>query len=318
MKTPVVRPFAIPRTRPEQFEEYPGDIISPLPAGDYLQVQLLGHSHTANEACFDVWNAINGEAQKLSAQGFAQTPVTGMDLVGNVVDAINRIFGVVNSRVVTLSNSMFSSTFGGPLPYSFEHWPIRWPAEAPDALKWVLKFVESAFQVPQVRSNMADWGVVSDHASIIMRPLYLLKANIMRTQFGMEVKGDISPSELDAIFRDSNLKPPLGSSFDDQHDTLENLAAEDAAAATDESAAVPTRETLDAMSQGQEVWTFVPSSQNWTTFGELKRRQEKDAPNQVPLAPFPFSPTNPISGSGSAGAGSASAGGSATTESPSQ
>lgn len=304
VKTPVIKQYEIPRTRPEQFEEWPGDIVAPLPKGEYLQVRRLGHTHTANEACFDVWHALNGEAQKLSAAGYSQTPTTGRDLVGNVIDAINRSMGVVNARVVTHANAMYSSVFGGPLPYAFELWPIRWPGESPDALKWVLKFVEAAFQVPQVKSNTADWGIVSNHASIIMMPLLRLKQNIMQTLFGIEPKGAISPGELDAMFRNSNLQPPLGSSFDDVNDTPADTAKEDADAMKNESAQKPDEATITAAQAGVEVWTFVPDAANWATFAELQRRKEADGPSQSPLTPFPFTTGTIGEGNGEGNAGS--------------
>lgn len=288
LKEPKIVQYAIPHNRPTQYEEYPGDIVSPMPRGYYLQVRREGHTHTANEACVDLWHLINQKAQSLSAAAYSQTPTVGQDLIGNVIDAINVVFAATVDRLVTGANSMYSSTFGGPLPHEFVLWPIRWPAESPEALKNVLKFVEAAYQVPQVKCNTADWGVPSNHAGIIMKPLYFAKALIMKTWFGIETKGDISPAELDSIFRNSNLRPPLGSSFDDVSDSRADTASEDAAAMTNESASKPNEETTEAAQAGIDVWTWVPDAGSWITFAGIKQRREKDGPNQNPVLPFPF------------------------------
>tara|TARA_R100001530_G_scaffold42175_4_gene32124 strand:- start:336 stop:1289 length:954 start_codon:yes stop_codon:yes gene_type:complete len=303
----------LPRNRPTQFEawtETDGQIVHPMPDGDYLKVNTHGRTHTANEACFDVWNAVNREAQMLSAAGFTLTDVVGKDLVGACLDAINRVFALATSRVVTHANRLYSSTFGGPVPYQYMTIPIRWTGESPEALKYVMKFVETLYQIPQVRSNTIDNGLPSEHASIILQPLFALKADIMKHRFQLEVKGNVSPQELDALFRGSNLMPPLGSSFDDRRDSVADLAVEDATALANESAQTPTLEISEQIRGGVDVWTWVPSNQNWDTFAELNRRFEVDGPSQPLFTPFPFS--NEQIGSqaaGSPGAGTVAGGG---------
>lgn len=288
----VVQDAVLPRNRPTQFDAWTqgdGPIIKPMPDGDYLKVQRDGHQFTANEACFDAWNSIQREAQMLSAAGFTMTPMVTEDLVGNTIDAVNRLFTLIVTRVITRSNAIYSSVFGGPVPYELTQIPIRWTGECPEALKYVLKFVEAAYQVPQLRCNTIDNGLPSTHASIILMPLFRLKADIMRLRFRLEVKGDISPQELDAMFRNSNLRPPLRTSFDDTRDDRGDHAAEDAAAMANESADIPTTETLEQAREGVDVWTWVPSGENWATFAEVLRRMEYDGPSQPKFTPYPFS-----------------------------
>ena len=282
----------LPRNRPTQFAAWTaadGDILKPMPDGDYLKVSVDGRSHTANEACFDTWNVLSREAQMLSAGGYTLTPVIGKDLVGSTLSAINRCFTSVSARVVTHANQLYSSTFGGPLAYQYMQIPIRWTGESPEALKYVLKFVEALYQIPQVRSNTIDNGLPSEHAAIIMQPLFALKAEIMKLRFRKEVQGDVSPQELDAIFRGSNLQPPLRHSFDDHRDSSSITASEDAAAMLDESAKSPTVETAEQAMSGLDVWTWVPSQADWITFGEIARRMEMDGPQQPVNIPWPFS-----------------------------
>ena len=290
--------------RVRQYEAWGGSAPpEPFPAGDYLQVKRSpGYELTANQALWVVWDAINREAQGLSSVPSALTPLVTKDFLGRAIDAINRCFACVNARIVSRANLMFSDTFGGPATYSYEPYPIRWAGESRQALLTIQDFVSAAFQAIHVRSNLVDNGILEEHGATILHPLFFCKMRIMRDFFGMEIKGSISPNELQAIFRSSNVQPPLSTSFDDLRDLPADLASEDATALGNESAPVPDNQTMTEVTSGVEVWTWVPTLANWATAAEILRRQEDSAPTMAPAEPFPFS-TGPIVGAGASTGG---------------
>lgn len=277
-----------------QFVAYDGDLIDVMPDGQYLAVDVTDRVRiTSNSDLSDVWGRLNTLAQTVSAHPTSLQSVLTRELVDDTLRAINQAFALVHSKTTTLAGPMFHDTYGGPPQVTFEQYPIRWPGENPVALRIVQRFVSALFQIPHVPSNRLDAGIRDIDAGIILRPLLQLKAEIMRQYFGLETKGDISPDELDAIFRDSNLMPPLNVSRDDNADTQSDLAAEDSRALGDTSAQVPTVETREMAMNGIEVWTWVPTESHWITFAEIQRRLAVSGPTQPPAAPFPL-PTDGV------------------------
>lgn len=276
--------------RVRQYEAWPGETPpDPFPSGDFLCTKRSpGYDRSANQDCWLLWDAINAEAQGISTLPGALSPVITRDLLGRVLDGINRVFAVTNSHVVSRANLMFTDTFGGPALYSYEPYAIRWPGESRLALTCVLDFVSSAFQLIHVKSNLVDNGILEEHAIVTLKPLFGLKMRLMREYFGMEPKGSISPNELTAVFRGSNVHPPLTSSFDDLRDLNADQVTEDAMALTNESAPVPDEPTMTQITSGVEVWTWVPTLANWATCGEILRRREVSNPTMTPAEPFPF------------------------------
>lgn len=277
--------------RVKQYEAFAGATREPLPGGDYLQVRTGARDHTSNEDLFMLWRRINLEAAMISAE-----PGTGQGMLvrsttERILRAIDRVCAETQNRVVTRATQLFHSEFGGGPDYRFVAYPIRWPGENPHALAAVLRFVAAAHQIPQLRSVSLDSGVPNDHAMVILRPIIWLKSTVMRTLFGIEVQGEISPQELDAIFRDVQLAPPLEVSIGTQRDVSSDAAKRDEKARSDESVPETPTKDLDEIMAGKNVWTWVPNTADWAVFAEIARRMEEDGPANVPDEPFPFSET---------------------------
>jgi len=296
--------------RVRQFKKYPGTVDKIMPDGDYLTVERVGRDQTSNDDLWQIWDLACQEAQTLSAINSALQPELTKDLVQSALKACDRVFAEVNARIVTHSTRVFSSVYGGPIPFDYLDYSIRWPGESRWAMGFVMPFVSALFQIPQVPSNRLDHGILDNHANIILRPLFDLKADIMRKHFGMEIQGEVSPDELDAMFRESNLSPPLNTTLDDERDSGATLAAEDARAMGDESAVTPTKAAAELARIGHSPWTFVPEQRHWDTFNELLRRRESAGPSDAPGVPFPFSISSIGAGTGTAGG---STGGTGTT-----
>lgn len=295
-------------SRVSQYKAFAGDLPNIFPDGEYLSVDPLGQNVTFNESAWKLWDIFNREIQQISVANQTQQPLVTRDLIEPIILGVNRCFAAAQDHVVTRANTLFASTFGGAPPFMYQEYAIRWPDNNRQALSAVMSFVSAIFQIPQVNSNRLDNGVIDSDASIIVRPLYQLKANIMREMFGIEVQGHVSPDELDAIFRDSNLKPPLRSSWDDKHDSAATLAGEDSLALTNESAQAPSAETVEQVKAGVEVWTWVPSEANWATFAEIARRYQVNGPTSAPGEPFPFTVGGPIAGANVGGTAARAAG----------
>jgi hypothetical protein len=277
--------------RIQQYEKFAGTLSPIMPPGDYLQVRTLDSRETCNDSLWNIWDALHREAQLLSAHNAALQPEITRDLVEAALVGIDRSLSNVSLNVVTHASTILTATYGGPHGYRYEPYPVRWAGESRHAFSMVMPYVNALFQIPQVPSNRLDRGILSKHAAIILRPLFFSKLEIMRKWFGLEIKGEISPDELDAIFRDANLRTPLNRSLDTRADTRADLAARDAAAMGLESAPIPTAEVLEQVQNGTDVWTFKPSEQHWLTFGAIVERTELAGAMQPPAEPFPFSET---------------------------
>lgn len=267
-----------------------------LPDGEYLAVNPLDKGETSNKSLWDLWDALNQQVAKFSVMPACDQSMMTKDLMEGALLALDTSFAVVHPRIVTRANTLFSRTYGTGYKFRYEPYPVKWTGNNRQALQVVLAFVQSLFQVPQVQCNRIDEGVVDNHAAIILMPLFHMKATLMKEWFAVEVRGDIGVDELQALFRDSSLVPPLHSSLFDRRDLPVDAAAEDAAALTDQTGPTPT---LDAMLQvltGKDVWTWSPGEAQWSRFGEILRRLESAGPVQVPPEPFPLT-TGPI-GSG--------------------
>lgn len=275
--------------RVEQYEAFSGTHNPPLPDGNYLAVSRVPNATTCNEALWMLWDIVSREAQTLSVSAPALQDQITKDLLEDTIRGINRCFGALSTRIVSRANRLFSSTFGGPSNFAYEPYPIRWAGESRVALMILMKYVASLFQVPQVACNRLDNGIIDVHAAVIVRPLFDLKAHLMKVYFAKEVQGEVSPDELASLFRNGNLEPPLQRSLDDRRSTGEEIAARDQAVLGDESAAVAPVVLTEGVRAGVNVWTWVPGDQDWDVFGELLERMTFAGPGQVPGEPFPFS-----------------------------
>ena len=290
-----------------------GELRPIMPEGQYFRVITHDRNVTTNFACFEIWNFLNDLAQKLSAHESVRSEELTIDLVKQAMQAINSAFHFVHGRIVTRANDFFANRFGHQPELKYGGWPIRWPGENLESIKIILAFGAAAFQTPQVRSNNLDGGVVDDHAAAILKPLYLLKAALMKRYFALEIRGDIGVDELQAVFRNSLLSPPLHHSLDDQYDSPATLEAEDDRALGDESAPRPTAETLEKALTGVEVWSFVPGNDHYMTAAEILRRMTQDGPHQPPYTPMLFSASLLPGGSSGSSSGGGVPGGTLTT-----
>jgi len=283
-----------------QYAPFVGDLAPTMPSGEYLQIDTRQVDQTSNNTIAEVWDLISRAAQIVSTHPGAQQPEVTRELVQTCLTAIDHGFAHVATRIVTRANRTISDTYGGPNPYAFGAYPIRWPAESRLALAMVLKFVSSLHQIPHVGSNRLDNGILDNHAWVILMPLYDLKVQLMKTLFGLEVQGQISVDELQALYRGVALNPPLASSLADRGDPAAVLAAESARALENESAPIPDQETIEKVLAGVEAWTWAPGEPHWSVFAELARRLEMEGPTQAPAEPFPFT-TGTIAGAGGGG-----------------
>lgn len=270
------------------FKAYEGTKIPQLPAGDYLSVDPLDRGETANGSLWDLWDVMNQEVAKISTHPAARQPLMTKDLMETTLIAMDKIMVNISIRIQTRANKTFSRVYGDARNRKYEAYPIRWPGENRQALNIVLALVDSVFAVPQIPSNRIDNGIIDDHAALIARPIFDLKARLMREWFNIEVKGEISVDELQALFRNAKLIPPLRASIFDRRDTATDLSGEDADAKSDETGKTPTEEELLAVTSGQDVFLWRPELGDWTRFGEVLRRLENAGISQVPLEPFPF------------------------------
>lgn len=291
-------------TRTPQIEPYTGQLGPEVPQGNSSQfytVSTNGSAQTQNRSCFELFDCLQMHGQALSFSDPALQPMVTKDLIEEAIKRINICFAEVANRVVTHANQLFGSTFGGPPAYQFQQWPMRWSGENLRALTICGAFCSAAYQVPRLRSNALDSGVVDNQAATIVRPLFDIKAEIMRQLFGLEVQGEVNPDEVDAMLAGVDLLRPQPGSDDKRRESLAGTQARHDAAMGNESLAQPSVEATEAARAGFNVWTWRPQASDWVAFAALLKEREMTGVQQVPLTPYPFSPT--VVGSGMAPGG---------------
>lgn len=256
--------------------------------GSYFAIDRRGRDTTWSRPLWNLWYELHLEAQALSTTQPALTSEVTKDLIKAALLAINRSFVAAHRKVRTMANDYFDQVYGGRWHRAFNDMAIRWPGENQTAWEIVMKFAAALHQIPFLQSNVLDNGIPPNHAVIVVQPLYSAKAWLMREFFELEIRGEISNDELEAIFREDAPMPPLDFSMTDTFDTPEETEEEDAGAMEEESGPLPTAETQREAERGVKVWTWVPENRHWTKFGEIIKRMRTDGPRSVPGEPWPF------------------------------
>lgn len=261
-----------------------------LTRGDYFKVLLGKHELTGNEDLFEVWRRFGREASILSQLKATRQAVITKDLVKWELEAMDRIAADTVRRMTTTLNNVFDSElFGGPGGFKYGDTPIRWAGENSEALKVINTMAGAMHQIPRLSCNSFDRGITRAAAMLILMPLYRQKVRIMTILFGIEVQGQVSPDELDAIYRNNDVRPPLGSSVRDVHDPAAVTEAEDKAAMGTENAPTPTDDALDDAKSGKDAWVWVPSENEWAAFARIHEKMNPEGPVAQPGPAFPFS-----------------------------
>lgn len=261
-----------------------------LTRGDYFKVLVGKHAVTGNEDLFEVWRRFGRELSILSQLKATRQAVVVKELVKWELEAMDRIATDTVRRMTTTMNSVFDSELhGGPGGFRYGDTPIRWAGENSEALKVVNALAGAMYQIPRLSCNSFDRGITREAAMLILMPLYRQKVRIMTVLFGIEVAGQVHPDELDAIYRENDVRPPLGSSVRDLHDPPAVTAAEDAAAMGTQHAPTPTDDALVRAKSGKDAWVWQPSENEWAAFARIHSKMNPEGPVSQPGPAFPFS-----------------------------
>jgi len=295
-------------TRKGQIVAYTGSLNVEVPQGNdskFYITDLVGSERTQNRSCSELFEVIAQHGQEISFSDAALQSEVGRSLIEDTLKRIQICFNAVSSRVVTNVNRMFGSVYGGPLPYDYIAWPLRWSGENRRALTICNSFVASCYQIPRLRCNSLDSGIPNRQAATIIRPLFDIKAEIMKQEFGLEVAGEVGPNELDALLAGAVLLSPTPGADEQRRESEAQSAARQATAMDQTSVARPTQERSEQAREGMDAWTWMPNAQDWDAFGALKDARETVSIREVPLTPFPFSTTS-VGAGGAAGGGASS------------
>ena len=288
--------------RTTQIEAYDGGLNPEVPQGNESQfyvIQTRGSERSQNRSAFEIFDLINAHGQGLSFSDAALQPMVTKDLIEDSLRRIDIIFAEVATRVVTHANRLFGSVYGAPPAYEFQRWPFRWSGENLRALTICQAFVAAGYQVPRLRCNAIDSGIVDNQASAVLRPLFDIKAELMRQHFGLEVLGEVNPDEIDALLAGVDLLRARPGSDDHRRESDGARAVRHDEALGQESIPRPTTDRSEQARQGLNVWTWRPGPSDWDTFAALLKSREITQVSNPPLVPFPFSTS--VVGSGGAG-----------------
>lgn len=300
--------------RTQQIEQFDGQPNVEVPQGNdsqFFVVSVNGSERTQNRSAFELFDCINQHGQGLSFSDAALQPMITKDLIEDALRRIDVCFAEVASRVVTHSNRLFGSVFGGPPAYQFQQWPMRWAGENMRALTIGQAFVASAYQVPRLRCNALDQGIVDNQAAVILRPLFDIKAELMKQHFGLEVLGEVNPDELDALLGGVDLLRSRPGSDDQRRESGAALQERLDGAMGPESVGQPTTERSEQAREGFNVWTWRPQAPDWDAFAAMLKAREITQVQDPPLIPYPFAGDGVVGGGGSGAVGTS--GGTTTT-----
>ena len=161
---------------------------------------------------------------------------------------IERVVDVTHTH----ASKFFSFTHAVPPVSYFKLTPIRYPVRNRFAEDFLHYAIGTLVELAETNRNSVHQGLDNNAANIVVEALWNWKATQMKFWFDIEVAGEISSRELEALYTGVYRPHP---------------------SYPDETSARPSdAETSEALS-GVDVLEWLPSASDWTKFAELHTRR---------------------------------------------
>lgn len=246
----------------------------------FVAPDLGDNTETKNADMLKIFAAVRDFTQSVSMNPEANKQgQPGRRIVEETLKGINHVFETIVDVTHTDATRFFQWCHAIPPYQDFALSPVRYPLRQEFAQEVVHYGIGTMVEIAEANRNANHSGIDPQTADVLIAPLYYLKAKIMKHYFDLEVAGEISSSELKAMF-DGRYRPGPTVSH------------------PDESAERPDAADVDKALTGVDVMQWYPSMGDWATFGKLN--EDRYTPERIyqPEAARPttedVSPPNPV------------------------
>jgi hypothetical protein len=163
--------------------------------------------------------------------------------------ATNKCFERLADRITTSANTIFQWDHATPPSDRFRVRPVRFPLRNSIIHDVVFMFLGTMGQCAEGNANALHSSIDPRTGRMIFRPLWKIKAQLMKDYFDKEVAGELSPEEMTELFREIENAPP---------------------AVTDPgtTATKPSKEAVTEALTGVDVMKWMPDEPDWALFGQ--------------------------------------------------
>lgn len=184
-----------------------GGIADPAMSAEFVGVDVGDNKTTRNMSLRYIFAAIQTAAASIGAHAYSNIEgAPAQALVREILRAID--FVAEKIHVNTRANGgAFSWIHAAPNDDPFRLRPVRFPLRNPLAHQVVFGFLGVSSEVAQANGNALHTNLDPQSSANLLAPLMGLKESIVIEQFGKEVEGHVSVSELAAMFAE------VGASF---------------------------------------------------------------------------------------------------------
>ena len=230
-------------------------------AGQFVGPDIGDNTSTLNLDLLAIFQAINDCGASISMHHEADRegyPAKG--IVEESLKAVNFIFEHIKDRTHTTASRFFGWNHAIPPRQLFKIRPTRYQLRSIFAQEFVHTCIGAMVETAENNRNAAHSGLDPQAADRLIAPFYDWKAKCMKHYFDIEVEGELSREELNAILSGKYRPGPVVSPPDESRETPDSKAL------------------MEALS-GANVVQWFPNMEWWAIFGDLndKRYQPERA-----------------------------------------
>lgn len=223
----------------------------------FVAARLGDNPRTCNADLKTIFSALNDAAAALSMHPEADREGPPLrNLVEETLRALNWILERIQDRTKTTSTAFFMWTHATPPLDTLKVRPIRFPLRSTLAHSAVYYLLGTMVETAENNASSYHSGLDPSSAHRIIAPLLHLKANIIRDWFDQEVSGEISLTELMAIFEGVSQPGPT-------------------IVPQGQSMPLPDAQRVQEALAGVDLIQWYPSDEHWTIFGRKSAVQFK-------------------------------------------
>jgi len=270
--------FYIPWNQVNGATSLPGGFPGEL--GDFVAADLGDNAQTRNSAAVRLYDAVQEVATTLSThpyadlQGYPERSMVEESLLG-----CNSILQKIVDRTQASSDSLYKWVHRTPPYRSFGLMPIRYPVRNPFLSEVVFNLIGLLGEIAEANANTLHRGFDIRTGRQFLRTPLLIKSDIARDFFDIEVAGEISDDELRELFTGITTKvvPRPG-----------------------DTASAPSAEAVAEAMAGVAIIDWQPSDVHWAVFGkkrdsafDIERITQPEAGRTTTEDALPTGPVDP-------------------------
>jgi len=220
--------------------------------GMFVAPDLGDNWQTKNVDNLKIMNALNEVAASLSMHpDIEMEGYPTRNFVEEMLQAFNYVAEHIVDTTRSSANRHFQWTHAIPPINDYAIRPIRFPVRSQFGIDTLHYLIGNHVECAELNRNCAHSGLTPQDANRLLGPLFEQKAATMKLYFDLEVSGELSMAEVEALMKGKYRPGPSVSP-------------------PDESAELPDAAAVQEALTGVDVLQWYPTDSHWVTFGRLR------------------------------------------------